>query len=653
MEGTSLQPHLETLLWSAATVVFIAVGSFLLGRLASWVGGRFGLSASERKKVFWGFLFAGPWILGFLIFVLGPSLASLYYSFTDYKLGETPVWSGVENYRELLLGEGAHGRRFSQAMYNSFYYAIVGVPLQVGTALLMAVLLNQQLRGIKVFRLIFYLPVILAGGPAVLLAWRYMFAANGGFVNVTLQNLAHNFFLFDWIYRFFIYAVEGFNGFYAGISRGDPIGPLSYTLPALIGALALFSVLRGEWTEARRSRLLTISEVVGGVVVVILIGRGLVADPMDPTLLYAGGLLALVGALLSASQQRVRSARGWQTAGLVVFGIALVAMLLLGTPEHQAIYIPAILVSAAPLAISLFGTWNRSKFAVGGLLVAALCLIILARLVPGQLDNGQIAAIARPIVLASSIEQPDNLDYLDETYAATTPSPLWIYGAVVVVLVGLAVANNRYPRAQKYVIYIAFALFALLAVGTLVDGVRFFRAYDDIALATGEPNFHFSLFRDTTRTFPDENRVPLWLTSELWTKPSLVLITMWSSGAGMLIFLAALKGVPQVFYESAEVDGATRWQKFYKITLPMISPALFYNIVIGVIAALQTFEAIYIISTPQTQDNMASVAFFLFNRTFRQLFIGQGAAASWILAVIIVLLTMLQFRYSRWVHYEA
>ncbi|CAG0992275.1 partial Lactose transport system permease protein LacF, partial [Gammaproteobacteria bacterium] len=363
--------------------------------------------------------------------------------------------------------------------------------------------------------------------------------------------------------------------------------------------------------------------------------------------------LALVGALISASQDRVRSARGWQIGGLVTFAIALVAILIAGSPEHQALYIPAILISAAPLALSLVGQWTRPKFVLGGALAAVLCVIIVARLVPGQLDSGQITTFARPLVLASTIEQPDNLDYLEDTYPAAAPSPLWVYGAVVIVLAGLAIANNRYPRAQRYVIYAAFAVFALLAVGTLVDGVRYFQAFENISAATGEANFHFSLFRDTTRAFPDQNRVPLWLTSELWTKPSLILITMWSSGAGMLIFLAALKGVPQVFYESAEVDGATRWQKFYKITLPMISPALFYNIVIGVIAALQTFEAIYIISTPQTQDNMASAAFFLFTRTFRQLFIGQGAAASWILAVIIVLLTMLQFRYSRWVHYEA
>jgi multiple sugar transport system permease protein len=128
---------------------------------------------------------------------------------------------------------------------------------------------------------------------------------------------------------------------------------------------------------------------------------------------------------------------------------------------------------------------------------------------------------------------------------------------------------------------------------------------------------------------------------------------MWSSGAGMLIFLAALKGVPKQLYEAAEVDGANRWQQFWKITLPMISPALFYNIVIGVIAALQTFESIYILQSDSTQDSLASAAYFLFVRTFRQLEIGQGAAVSWILAAIIVLATIMQFRYSKWVHYEA
>jgi len=102
------------------------------------------------------------------------------------------------------------------------------------------------------------------------------------------------------------------------------------------------------------------------------------------------------------------------------------------------------------------------------------------------------------------------------------------------------------------------------------------------------------------------------------------------------------------------VDGANAVQKFFRITLPLISPAMFYNIVIGVIGALQTFDSVYILQTPTTQASLASAAFQLFQRTFLQLAIGEGAAMSWILVIIILTLTMLQFRYSRsWVYYEA
>ncbi len=176
----------------------------------------------------------------------------------------------------------------------------------------------------------------------------------------------------------------------------------------------------------------------------------------------------------------------------------------------------------------------------------------------------------------------------------------------------------------------------------------------DIAEAAGKPVYHFALFRQATSGFPGHDRVPLWMNSELWSKPSLILITMWSSGTGMLIFLAALKGVPRAMYEAAEVDGANTFQRFWKITLPLISPAMFYNIVIGVIAALQTFENVYILQTPLTVDSLQSAAFLLYSRTFSELHIGEGAAMSWILVVIIVTLTILQFRFSRsWVHYEA
>lgn len=547
--------RVRSIIWAAGTGVFILLSSVALGMFARTVASWMRLSVAEQRRVFWGFSFAGPWVIGFFIFVLGPAVASLYYSFTDYKLGDPVTWIGLENYRVLLAGEGAHGRRFGQAMYNSFYYAVVGVPLQILTSLGMALLLNLALKGMKIFRLVFYLPVILAGGPAILLAWRYMLASNGGFINQTLQNLASSFFLFDWLYRFFIFSVEGFNGFYAGIARGDPLGTLAYTLPALVGTVMLLTLVIGDWTPDKQIRARRLAEVIGVVVLVIFAARLITSQPLDSALQSGEGL-----------------------------GI-----------------------------------------------------------------------LARQLTLTSAIQQPDNLDYLSDTFPQQLISPLWIWGAVAALLgaVSLQAFNHIQARMRRMLLTGTLVIFALLTVGSLLDGLRYFQAFEALAAAESTPNYHFSLFHQATATWPERERVPLWLSSELWAKPSLILITMWSSGAGMLIFLAALKGVPESLYEAAKVDGANRWQAFTRITLPMISPALFYNIVVGIIAALQTFESVYIISNTTTQDSLSSAVFFLYTRTFRQLAIGQGSAVSWILAAIIVLLTVLQFRYSRWVHYEA
>ncbi|MFC1960873.1 carbohydrate ABC transporter permease, partial [Chloroflexota bacterium] len=218
----ALGPRIETLFWAAGTVLFILVGSYLVAVVARWLAGRAKLSRSEQQRVFWGFLFASPWIIGFVIFVVGPSLASLYYSFTEYKLGTTPEWIGLENFRELIQTSGRDGRNFRSSMYNSMYYAVVGVPLQVTASLLMAMLLNQALKGISAFRLVYYLPVILAGGPAILLAWRYMLSDNGGFVNESIHALGAAIPPLGVLARASFFAVEGFNGFFIGLTKGDP-----------------------------------------------------------------------------------------------------------------------------------------------------------------------------------------------------------------------------------------------------------------------------------------------------------------------------------------------------------------------------------------------------------------------------------------------
>lgn len=642
----SAAARLHNLAWSGATVAFIIVGSLVLAQIARLIARWRGLSVGEQNKVFWGYLFASPWILGFVIFVLGPALASLYYSFTNYRLGQSYRWVGLENYRILLEGVGAHGRRFIQAMYNSFYYALVGVPLQIVTALGMAMLLQRQLPGIGLFRLIFYLPVILAGGPAILLAWRYMLAANSGFINLSLQAFADSFFLFNWFYLGFIYVVEALNGFYGGITRGDPVGPLAYTLPAVVGAAVLLTLLRGEWTTAKEDRAWKVAEIIGTTLAVVLLARAVVAQPIDPALIVALGLAAAGAALSFMLRGRSQQASRWVWGGLVVLAAALAISLLVGGGSP---YVLTCAVTAAPLVVALSIGWRRQVLTAGVVVLAGLLLI---RLAPGQLDGGRLAVLLDYVLLRSALAQADSLDYL-RSFAATGPSPFWLYGLIALVTGSLALSASWTQRLRKGVVGAALAFFSLLALGSLLDGLRYFQAFETVAQATSAPNYHFSLFRQVTASFPEAGRVPLWLGNELWSRPSLVLITMWSSGAGMLIFLAALKGVPRALYEAADVDGASPWQKFVSITLPMISPAMFYNVVIGMITALQTFEIIYILQTPQTEGSLASTAYFLFIRTFRQLEIAQGAAASWILAVIIVLITVFQFRYSRWVHYEA
>ncbi|GEM_PF-800344 len=645
----------RTLVWAAGTAIFIVASSLSVGTFAASVGGWLRYSASEQRKIFWGFAFAGPWIVGFVIFVLGPAIASLIYSFTNYKLGGETEWVGLDNYRTLLMGEGAHGRRFSQAMYNSFYYALLGVPLQILASLIMALLLNASLKGMKIFRLVFYLPVILAGGPAILLAWRYMLASNGGFINEILQGGAKSFFLFDWLYRSFIYGIEGFNGFYAGIARGNPIGPLAYTIPALIGGGILFSMVRDQWTEGRRMRAWRTAEIVGMVVTVTLMARALVQEPMDSAFILIAGLIAGSFTAVNVWQGKTRAALVWQIGTILVVVVALMLVLvqeITGFGGNTSPYLIALGLSALPVLLSLIDFPLAFKKQAVLVAVGVLGIVLLVGVVPGQFSGSSAGVLPRYLVLGSAIEQPNDMTYLEETLPNAMPSPLWIWGLVAVVTGAVAATHTRYPNVRRALIIIGASGFLLLAFSSLIDGFRYFQAFEGAAVANGEPVYHFALFRTSVAEWPSFDRVPLWLTSELWSKPSLILITLWSSGAGMLIFLAALKGVPESLYEAAKVDGANQIQRFFNITLPMISPAMFYNVVIGVIAALQTFESIYIIQTTQTEDSLASAAYFLFQRTFRQLAIGEGSAVSWTLAVIIVMLTVLQFRYSNWVHYE-
>ncbi|WP_410575369.1 carbohydrate ABC transporter permease [Amycolatopsis sp. cmx-4-61] len=152
---------------------------------------------------------------------------------------------------------------------------------------------------------------------------------------------------------------------------------------------------------------------------------------------------------------------------------------------------------------------------------------------------------------------------------------------------------------------------------------------------------------------------PQWSTDGPWVKPGLVLMHLWSVGSTVIIYLAALRGVPRELYEAAELDGASAWQRFRRITVPMISGALFFTLIVQTIAALQSFDeaytAFYGSAASATYSNDAALFYliYLFQQAFEFLHLGYASAMAWLLFVVILAITLVQVRLSRrFVYYE-
>ncbi len=147
-------------------------------------------------------------------------------------------------------------------------------------------------------------------------------------------------------------------------------------------------------------------------------------------------------------------------------------------------------------------------------------------------------------------------------------------------------------------------------------------------------------------------RGPNWLTSEKWALPALIIMSLWGVGGNLVIYLAGLQGVPTELYEAAVVDGAGRWRKFWHITLPMISPVILFQLIMGIIGALQTFTQGYVMT--QGGPNNATLFFilYLWRNAFQYLKMGYASALAWAIFAYILLLTLIVLRTSEaWVFY--
>jgi multiple sugar transport system permease protein len=151
---------------------------------------------------------------------------------------------------------------------------------------------------------------------------------------------------------------------------------------------------------------------------------------------------------------------------------------------------------------------------------------------------------------------------------------------------------------------------------------------------------------------------PLWFQDPHSAKPGLVLLALWGIGNTMIIFLAALLDVPRSLYEAAEVEGAGPWQRFRFVTLPMISPVIFFSLVIGVIYGFQYFTEAYVAaggsgSLGDPQGSLLFYGIYLYQQGFAYFHMGYASALAWVLFVIIMLWTLLLIWSSRrWVHYQ-
>ncbi|MDQ6795341.1 MAG: sugar ABC transporter permease [Chloroflexota bacterium] len=227
------------------------------------------------------------------------------------------------------------------------------------------------------------------------------------------------------------------------------------------------------------------------------------------------------------------------------------------------------------------------------------------------------------------------------TYANTV---IYVIAAVVLMNVlglGLAVLLNR---------HLPFGLRSLLRSAYFFPSLVGLAYVSIIWQALFQPDVGVMNYYLTELGGP---RIP-WSSSTAWAIPSVVIVDVWKNvGFGMLIFLAALQDVPKEIVEAAQVDGASPWSVFRRVTIPMISPAIFFNVTLTIVGAFQIFESIVVLTGGGPADASRSVVMYIYEQAFQNFRIGYGSAIAVTLFVIIMVVTIIQFRLRRsWVYYE-
>jgi multiple sugar transport system permease protein len=231
-------------------------------------------------------------------------------------------------------------------------------------------------------------------------------------------------------------------------------------------------------------------------------------------------------------------------------------------------------------------------------------------------------------------------------------------------LVYKSLSNTIIYSAMYIPLSIATALALAMLLNQRLPGMRIFRTIFYLpTLTQGVATFVLwatvfeseigllnRLLRPITHLFGYEP--PSWLHDTNWSKPAIVIMGVWGVGGMMLIFLAGLQNIPEQLYEAAEIDGAGRWRRFFNVTLPMLSPVIFFNTILTTIGSLRVFDAAFVLTAGGPSKSTLFYVYYLFNRAFVHFNMGYASAMAWLLFAIVLVLTVIQVRFGqKWVHY--
>lgn len=231
-----------------------------------------------------------------------------------------------------------------------------------------------------------------------------------------------------------------------------------------------------------------------------------------------------------------------------------------------------------------------------------------------------------------------------------TDDPKWIKSFV----------NTVYFTAFHVPLILVVALFTALLLNRQLPGIGVFRTLFYLPSVTAGVatailwrfvfNYRYGLLNQAIGLVGIEG--PNWLGSTKWAMPAFIIMSTWGFGSLMVLYLAGLQGVPRELYEAAEIDGATPWDKLLKVTIPMMSPVIFFTMIMTVIGSFQIFTAAFIMTEGGPADATLFYILYLYRSAFQWLRIGYASAMAWILFLIILALTLVQLRLSkRWVFY--